>query len=367
MEVLQPTIICIGNRRYRKYPIGSPGEVKVAHDELPEDYSEYMDDDDDIDDNIIVATETGFETSLDVASEYFKYIIGKKGDTRNRIEMDTRTQIRIPRRGQEGKIVIVGRDKKGVNSARTRVELLVISARQKQPFTHFLSIPITDENIQVKIDDFKTDVLRECFGDRGHDQSIFQNPLKLHLTIGTLVLLNDLEIESAVKLLHQCHEDIIKPLLQDQPIRCHFVGLEYMNDDPGAVDVLYIKVTFPDDNDVLEIICNQLAEKFMSAGLMQKDYDRVKLHATVMNTLFRKEPSGVVRASEQYQSQVRNTSRSEGSQRNAPRESFDARQILRKFGNYDFGLYNVKELHLSQRYSTGSNGYYSATEILNLC
>lgn len=35
MEVLQPTIICIGNRRYRKYPIGSPGEVKVAHDELP--------------------------------------------------------------------------------------------------------------------------------------------------------------------------------------------------------------------------------------------------------------------------------------------------------------------------------------------
>lgn len=63
-----------------------------------------MDDDDDIDDNIIVATETGFETSLDVASEYFKYIIGKKGDTRNRIEMDTRTQIRIPRRGQEGKI-----------------------------------------------------------------------------------------------------------------------------------------------------------------------------------------------------------------------------------------------------------------------
>ena len=79
----------------------------------------------------------------------------------------------------------------------------------------------------------------------------------------------------------------------------------------------------------LEIICNQLAEKFMSAGLMQKDYDRVKLHATIMNTLFRKEPSGVVRTSEQDQSQSRGVYRGEGGQRSAPRESFDARQVLR--------------------------------------
>lgn len=368
MEILRPTIICIGNRRYRKYMTSSPGEEKVAFDELPEDYSEYMDNDDDndVDNGIVTATETGFETHIDVASEYFKYIIGKKGDTRRRIEMETVTQIRIPRRGQDGAIVIVGRDKKGVSSARTRVELLVISARQKQPFTHFLSIPISDENIRVKTDDFKTDVLRECHGDRGIDPTIFQNPLKLHLTIGTLVLLTDTEIANAIKLLHQCEMDIIKPVLQKRPIHVKFVGLEYMNDDPGAVDVLYIKVNSPEDNDTLEIICNQLAEKFMSAGLMQKDYDRVKLHATIMNTLFRKEPSGVVRTSEQDQNKGRGPYRGEGAPRGNTRESFDAKQILRKFGNYEFGSYHVNELHLSQRYSTAPNGYYSAACILNL-
>ena len=35
MDVLRPTIIPIGNRRYRKYTTSSPGETKIAHDELP--------------------------------------------------------------------------------------------------------------------------------------------------------------------------------------------------------------------------------------------------------------------------------------------------------------------------------------------
>lgn len=43
----------------------------------------------------------------------------------------------------------------------------------------------------------------------------------------------------------------------------------------------------------LQVITDQLVERFVASGLMLKEWDRVKLHATVMNTLFRKDPSGV--------------------------------------------------------------------------
>ena len=60
--------------------------------------------------------------------------------------------------------VILGHDRNGVLSAKTRVEVLLDSGRQKQPFTHFLSVPLTDKHIQDSLADFKADVLRECDG-----------------------------------------------------------------------------------------------------------------------------------------------------------------------------------------------------------
>lgn len=41
----------------------------------------------------------------------------------------------------------------------------------------------------------------------------------------------------------------------------------------------------------LQVIADTLMEHFVSSGLMIKEWDRVKLHATVMNTLFRKDPN----------------------------------------------------------------------------
>ena len=34
-------------------------------------------------------------------------------------------------------------------------------------------------------------------------------------------------------------------------------------------------------------------EKFVSSGLMKKEYDKVKLHATLLNTLFRKDEGDI--------------------------------------------------------------------------
>ena len=72
----------------------------------------------------------------------------------------------------------------------------------------------------------------------------------------------------------------------------------------------------------LQFLCDQLAERFTSAGLMQKDYDRVKLHVTVMNTLMRRDPSG---ASEQRGTDKRKPVKD--------RESFNANNILQVKSN----------------------------------
>ena len=43
----------------------------------------------------------------------------------------------------------------------------------------------------------------------------------------------------------------------------------------------------------LQTLVDGLVSKFVSANLMHQQYERVKLHITVLNTLFRKDPDGV--------------------------------------------------------------------------
>ncbi|ESP05047.1 hypothetical protein LOTGIDRAFT_230082 [Lottia gigantea] len=356
MDILRPAVIWIGNRCYRKNPIkNDKGEIENEGGNYDEEEFE-MEDDSCYNDEVcdpftkIEQTESGYRVALDIPSAYFKFIIGKKGETKNRLEHETKTQIRIPKQGMEGEVVIMGRDKKGVVSAKTRIDVLVNSARNKQQFTHFLSIPVVSDAVIGGFEDFKIDVLRECDGDRGLDATIFQNPKKLHMTIGTMALLNEREINQAVVLLQQCQQDLIEPILKGKPIKLTVEGLEYMNDDPNSVDVLYAKLQ-GDDLDRLQNLVDRIADKFTSANIMQREYERIKLHITVMNTLMRKDPTGASVARRQPYKD---------------RESFDATSVLKKFGNYKFGVHHFNTLHISNRSAVGQNGYYEPTAFIRL-
>nr|CAD7579099.1 unnamed protein product [Timema californicum] len=58
------------------------------------------------DDFEVETTEAGrFRTSFHVPRVYFPYVIGQKGNTRRRLENETKTQIRVPRMGQDGDII----------------------------------------------------------------------------------------------------------------------------------------------------------------------------------------------------------------------------------------------------------------------
>ncbi|XP_053197132.1 activating signal cointegrator 1 complex subunit 1 [Scomber japonicus] len=352
MDVLRPQLININGRKYRR------NIIKEEHYEEEEDFSymgppesEELAEDESCDTHLIEQTDKGFRCAIDVPSVLYKYIIGKKGETRRRLESDTKTSINIPKQGIEGQIVITGSHKAAVSSAVTRVEVLIESFRKKQPFTHFLSFPLNDPKIQEGFLKFKDDVMQQCSQDHGVDESIFQNPAKLHLTVGTLVLLNDMEVRKVCEHLQDC-QNFIRDITEGKPLPLEVTGIEYMNDDPAMVDVLYAKVNVKDRTDKLQVIADRLVEHFVSAGLMVREWDRVKLHGTVMNTLFRKD------------STVEDTG-GQGRQPMSEREAFDARNILKTFGAYRFGEFELNTVLLSQRYSTDCTGYYSSAGSIN--
>jgi len=339
MDILRPSLVWIGNRCYRKNTINQEEETAYTEDDA------YFETDCTYEDEAcdgglnLVETDDGYMLSMYVPSAFHKHIIGRKAETKKRLETETRTTISVPKSGQDGDVVIRGRDRGGVVSAHTRIDILVDAARAKTPFTHFLSIPVANAVFQDRLLTFKDDVLSTCSECAGIDGSIFQNELKLHFTLGTMVLVDDAEIEEARQILERTN---IRNILGDDPLEVTFRGLEYMNDDPGMVDVLYAKVD--QGLDRLQALADKLVEEFVSARIMKQQYERVKLHVTVINSLKRRETSP----------------KPANSQHSNARQAFDARQILQLFGDYDFGNDTINEVHISQLHTTHpTTGFYT--------
>lgn len=57
-----------------------------------------------------------------------------------------------------------------------------------------------------------------------------------------------------------------------------------MNDDPDRVDVLYGQII--DGSGRLQRLSDALVSSLEAEGLLDRQYDHVKLHATLMNSLF---------------------------------------------------------------------------------
>ncbi|XP_028741968.1 activating signal cointegrator 1 complex subunit 1 isoform X1 [Peromyscus leucopus] len=357
MDVLRPQIITFDGRNYRKNPIQ---EKNYQHEEDEAYYRDSMEySDEPCDAYEVEQTPQGFRATVSAPSVLYKslsalcsrHIVGKRGDTKKKIEVETKTSINVPKPGHGGEIVITGQHRNGVISARTRVDVLLDTFRRRQPFTHFLAFFLNEVEVQERFLKFQKEVLEKCSMDRGVDSSIFQNPKKLHLTIGMLVLLSEQEIQQTYETLQHCKEEFINDISGGKPLEAEMAGIEYMNDDPGMVDVLYAKVHMKDGSNKLQELADRVLERFQELGLTVKEWNSVKLHATVMNTLFRKDPN----AEGRY-----NLYTADGKYIFKERESFDGRNILKKFENFYFGSLKLNSIHISQRFTVDSFGNYAS-------
>ena len=59
---------------------------------------------------LVKQTAHGFTTAVPVPSALFKFVIGRRGETKKKIEKETSSQIQIPKMGQEGDISLCFND-----------------------------------------------------------------------------------------------------------------------------------------------------------------------------------------------------------------------------------------------------------------
>lgn len=345
------TPIKYGNRIYYQSNILTE-ENDLEPDRRPQ-LKPYLDNDDemvdcaDIEENYdIVLTKTGkFQTSFYVPSSLLSFIIGQKGAKLKGLQRSTNTVIKIPRINEKGDVVITGETERKVASARTQIALIVAQRKERMPPTHFIAIPIDSETICNNLLKFQEKVLENA--PRGVSKSIFQKPVKVHLTLVMLTLLEPEEVTLAKNTLETFYNEYISKVFEkNQKHKVTIQGLEVMNDDPSNVYVLYAKVQMktPELQTKLQDMCDKMSNHFCRSGLAKKEYDRVKLHMTVMNTSFRDSDE--------------------------EKTSFDAREIMDKYGDYYFGEFELKELHICIRGTTtsdtGESKYYDTALVIPL-
>lgn len=356
MDVLNPELKWIGQRCYR---VIIPNENRKNEERVRVNYEEDDDfnceleiGDDDFYEIEMVDNGRKFQLKVHVPQMFHSQIIGAKGNTKRRLEQETGTSIQVPKVGsKDTNIVIKGKTKKDVVSAKNRLDLIMIAGRSKQQFTHFLSVSFATNEIKKNFLRFKQEVLNDS-EVYGLHESLFQKPEKLHLTIVLLVLLDNQDRVIAAEYLQDCKEMIIDQILQKKTLKAQLTGLDYMNDDPSAVDVLYAKVV----SEELQQIANEIAQYFASRGFIQLQYENVKLHVTLINSRFSDNDDAIEK---DEAPDLRDGNRNQ-------RKTFDASKILKKYKDFHFGSIAIDEINLSQRYSKASNGYYESTGILRI-
>lgn len=372
MDILRPDFVKIGKRNYRKIPVNldffkntdvDDSAAAYYHDVPKSQEDVYADEGcliecrvkstiqieeaDEDDSNIKQESNGVFKLELQIPSGFYGHIIGKEGSRKKRLEIDTKTRITIPKMNssEDACVVIKGDSKKGIISCKNRLGVIISQARQKERFTHFISIPLNIPLIQESFNKFKNDVLKECFQDRGIESSIFQSSEKLHLTICMLTCMSSYEEQKAVEFLDKFKTEKLRELDLNESFKVNLRGLEYMNDDPSAVDVLYGQVV-NNNLDKIQLLADEIVKYFSKSGLADvNSRDKVKLHATVMNSRYRQTVATT---------QTQN------------RESFDARNILKLFKDFDFGSCQVNEIHVSKRKAIGADGYYECVGKIKL-
>ncbi|GLV42385.1 uncharacterized protein CBL_03122 [Carabus blaptoides fortunei] len=277
-DVLNPELIWMDGscfRVNRNKPTSEPKQKRPA-------MKAYNDNEDircdEIPDFDIEVTENGrFKTRIRMPHTFYAYIIGTKGSRRKKIEEETKTEITVPKQYKNNKILITGPTESSVAAARRRIEMIGNDLRNRHQITHFISFALVTDEIKDNFKKFKDAILTGGHID-GVDESIFQKVDKIHLTIGTLVLLDSSEIEDASEVLEKCKKEIIDPQLKSgPPLIIKMKGLQYMNDDPSQVDVLYAKVNVEnhENPDILQKISDDIVEFFYKNGLMKREYDKI--------------------------------------------------------------------------------------------
>lgn len=245
--------------------------------------------------------------------------------------------------------------KRGSQQTKTGVGAHPAVGNPSENYSHFISLPLASHPAFVKqVEKFHASVMRmipvinsdtssssSLTSGHGIDESILINPKTLHFTLLMLKLGTEERVATAVEVLQGLHSKLLEALNYG-PIAVRLKGLECLVGTPAKAHVLYARVEDAEQEKRLLYVCKIIKEEFVKAGLVpEKDKkQQIKLHATLMNTSYRKKRKG---------------DKQSGRGQRIP---FDATDILAKHGSEEWGEYRITEAHLSQRFVYDKDGYY---------
>ncbi|KAI3845651.1 hypothetical protein MKX03_006631 [Papaver bracteatum] len=344
--------------------------------------------------------------SMKVAASLRRFVKGKGGSLQREIEGGMCVKIVFPPSKEEDSIVIEGDSMECVTKASKKIQV-VLEKAVNSPFldySHFISLPLAihpelvdklvnfqssilgsgdstkDGNlasesdgespddgeadgsrlsvgkevavelkVEDKIENVKMDVNKiplvhntpkksklSSLPELGIEKSIFIKPSTFHLTVLMLKLWNKERIAAAAEVLQRVSSKVIDAL-DNRPLSIRLKGLENMRGSLLKAKILYIPVEEIGGEGRLLRACQIIIDAYVEAGLvLEKDAGQtLKLHATVMNARHRKR---------KYKTRSVDT--------------FDAREVMKKYGSEEWGEYLIREAHLSQRFCFDDDGYY---------
>ncbi|XP_043070191.1 activating signal cointegrator 1 complex subunit 1-like [Drosophila grimshawi] len=253
----------------------------------------------------------------------------------NNVSILTKTVVKLSvalnwRREISTDLVIQSKERSNVCAALRKIRLLIESLRKRMRPTHFLAVALNSGGVQQRFLKLKQNNLHAQLP--GIDQELFISENCIHITLGVYVLLDDAERKQAISELELCRQWLVD---LHTPFELNIQGLEIFNDDPSSTRVLYARIESPE----LQQFANKCKKHFQTTGLYaadNNDPDSIKLHMTLLNS--------------RYTNKKPNKNES---------NSFDAREILKRFGDYDFGKAQCNEVHMCvcKSYCEGDDFY----------
>ncbi|XP_011306067.1 activating signal cointegrator 1 complex subunit 1 [Fopius arisanus] len=341
MDILEPDTVWVSGRRYRYFESNfwSNEQTTPYEEHCQPEMNEITPETSENDSIPIEEIDGGkFRHIVDIPSAFYGHIMGCQGATKKKLEMETKTTVRVPYKNSSDPLTITGVTARDIISCRNRMDLLVEKAKIKMPPTHFVSIPLNTEEIIQSYERFRERIVNDPdFKNMRIDEKMFVKPTTLHVTIGMLLLLDEKTTKEAADVLNECVETIVKPIIKglSKPLVVKIQGVDCMNDDPEKVTVVY--GTIP-TNETLQEMANKIFQFFIQKQLMKVTYtENVKLHMTLIKS------SKVVPIDQR---------------RGSRKIDFNAREILSTFKDYNFGEMELKHLEICHRHSKNDDGSY---------
>ncbi|PPS09042.1 hypothetical protein GOBAR_AA11604 [Gossypium barbadense] len=310
---------------------------------------------------------TKHSLSIQVGASVIRFVKGKAGSTKEKIEKETGVRIILPSSKQNDSIFIEGTSADSVAKASEEIQRVIDEVSwlccavktASFDYSHFVSLPLAiHPELVSKLVGFQNSILGSsdaCIdenpdgnsdGDNSEDSAQEQqlgkeSDISVELEVvddeGS-VKVDDLmrgslakaqvvyapaeEIDSENRLLHACNLKIGKSV--------------FIKPQTFHLTVLMLKLWNQKRVDLAAQVLKIMIDAFVEAGLViDKDAkSELKLHATVMNARHRKRG------------------------KKGRFSSFNALAIFEHFGSEEWGEYLIREAHLSQRFKYDENGYY---------